>query len=60
MTLKRIKNLPTLSHGHTDDLKIQTPVRRVWLSRVIKNEVTEEAYNFNKGRWETVKTYIAK
>lgn len=33
-TLAELSALPTLSQGHTDDLKIETKGVRVWLSRM--------------------------
>lgn len=67
MTLGTLLKRPTIKQGHTDNLKLETPTRRVWLSRLgvedgmpYKNQVTEERLNVHKGRWETVKTYEAK
>lgn len=67
MKLSTISNLPTISTGHTDDLKISTPSRRVWLSRLTRedgmpydNQVTEEQYNNKTDVWETVKQYEAR
>lgn len=66
MKLKTLKNKKTITQGHTDELKIETKTRRVWLSRMTKedgapydNQVTEEVYNAHRGTWETLKTYKA-
>lgn len=32
-TAKTLESMPTISHGHFDDLKIDTGKVRVWLSR---------------------------
>ncbi len=32
--LAELEALPTLSQGHTDDLKVETENQRVWLSRM--------------------------
>lgn len=67
MKLSTLEKKPTIRQGHTDDLKIETKNRRVWLSRLTvedgmpyNNQVTEEIYNVPKGRWETLKQYEAK
>ena len=67
MKLSKLVQLPTISQGLTDDLKIQTKNKRVWLSRFTvedgmpyDNQVTEEIYNFAKQRWEISKEYEAK
>jgi hypothetical protein len=51
-TLTELEALPTLMVGQTDDLKIETPTHRVWLSRMTvadgmpyPNQVTEEYRN---------------
>lgn len=67
MKLSTLRNLPTLHQGLTDDLKKETASRRIWLSRMTKedgmpydNQVTEERFNKAKGRWETFTQYEAK
>lgn len=67
MKLSTISKLPTLSQGHTDDLKIATPSRRVWLSRLTRedgmpydNQVTEEVFNKHTGQWVTMRQYEAR
>lgn len=64
-TVQYLASLPTLHEGHFDNLKIETPTKRVWLSRMriedgmpYNNEVTVEQKI--KGDWVTVKTYEAK
>lgn len=64
-TVRYLASLPTLHEGHFENLKIETPKERVWLSRMTiedgmpyNNEVTIE-YKV-KGDWVTVKTYEAK
>lgn len=74
-TISELENLPTISEGQADDLKIETKNIRIWLSRLTKedgqpydNEVTIEEYRnyFDKkhnqfsARWETIKRYKAK
>ena len=63
-TLAELEAMPTLEHGHFDNLKIETPTTRVWLSRMTKadgapyeNEVSVDHYR--NGRWETVDRYQA-
>jgi hypothetical protein len=43
-TLKWLESLPTLATGQAEDLKIETTLTRVWLSRVEQDEVTIEVY----------------
>jgi hypothetical protein len=64
LTLGELAALPTLSRSQADDLKIDEPHRRVWLSRCSRedgepfdNRVTVEA--LEGGRWVTVDTYEA-
>ena len=52
-------SMPTLSQGQADDLKIQTPQFRVWISRMTisdgaheNNAVTIEYYD--DGQWHTI------
>lgn len=55
----KIRNLPTLHQGQSDDLKKETPKRRIWVSRVENDSKDkplvsyEEFFPFH-GRWETV------
>lgn len=67
MKLSTLNKLPTISQGHTDDLKINTPSRRVWLSRLTvadgmpyDNQVTEEVFNKHTGEWVIMKQYEAR
>jgi len=46
-----LKDMPTLHEGHTDNLKIQTPNYRVWLSR---EDGTIFIERLRHGRWSTV------
>lgn len=59
-----LRDLPTISQGHTDNLKVQTENKRVWLSRCTiedgepyNNKVTEE--ELINGSWVTTATYKA-
>jgi hypothetical protein len=63
-SLGYLLSLPTLESGHFDNLKIDTGVERVWLSRMTKedgaaydNGVTVE--RMNNGVWEAVEEYPA-
>ena len=64
-TLAELEAMPTLSTGHTDDLKVDTGRTRVWLSRCTVAD--GEPYN-NKvaierlkgGRWVETSTYQAR
>lgn len=63
-TLAELENLPTLSTGHTDNLKISEPGRKVWLARIgiadgmpYDHEVTVE--RLIDGVWTTTETYPA-
>lgn len=65
LTLKQAQWLPTLRHGQTDDLKIQSARNRVWFSRLgvedgmpYNNQITVEG--FIDGKWVTVQEYQAK
>lgn len=67
MKLPKLQAMPTLHVGHTDDLKIETPTKRIWLSRLTiedgmpyNNQVTEEKLHAVTGSWVTVKQYEAK
>jgi hypothetical protein len=62
-TTAELQALPTLSQGHTDDLKMETTARRVWLSRLTKadgqpydNQITIEAKN-EDGSWSIIRQY---
>lgn len=64
-SLAELKKLPTIHSAHFDNLKVETPTRRVWLSRMTKadgascdNEVTVE--HLEKGYWVPVAKYEAK
>lgn len=63
-TLAELQALPTLSTGHTDNLKIQTADRKVWLARIgvedgmaYDHAVTVE--RLIAGVWTTTETYPA-
>lgn len=63
-SLKQIQDLPTISEGHTDDLKFDDGTTRVWLSRLtvedgaeLDNEVTVE--RSIGGRMEPIDVYQA-
>lgn len=63
-TKKHLEGLPTLSQGQTDNLKIERPAYRVWLSRMTvadgmeyDNQVTIERYV--KNNWKVTDTYQA-
>jgi hypothetical protein len=65
-TLAELENLPTISQGQMDDLKIQTKYIRVWLSRMTKddgmpydNQVTIERLN-SSYNWVTISQFQAK
>lgn len=64
-TLAELEAMPTLEHGHFDNLKIKTPTTLVWLSRMTKadgapydNGVTVE--NYRNGKLESVDVYQAR
>lgn len=64
-TLAELKNLPTLSVGQADNLKVETETERIWLSRCTvedgepyDNKVTVE--KFRDGRWASVEEYQAE
>ena len=64
-SLTYLKRRPTLSVGQTDDLKIETPSRRVWLARTgvqdgepFNNRVSIEELS-NNG-WKIVEDYQAR
>jgi hypothetical protein len=64
-TLAELEAMPTLAQGQADDLKIDTDVSRIWLSRVgiedgmqYDNLVTIEELN-DSGRWVEVGWYEA-
>lgn len=65
LSLKELEALTTLKQGHTDDLKIESDLCRIWLSRLTvedgqpyDNQVTIEL--LVAGKWVTCKTYQAK
>lgn len=64
-TLAELEALPTISAGQTDDLKIETDTRRVWLARTgvadgeaYDNRVTIEEYDGK--RWNITESYEAQ
>lgn len=74
-SLKELEAMPTLSQGQFDDLKIETPKMRIWLSRMTKedgqpynNQVSiekleiyfDKKHNLFTTRWIISKTYQAK
>ena len=61
-TARDLVDLPTLSVGQADNLKVDDGTERVWLSRCGKadgmpydNQITVE--RLRDGRWVTVSTY---
>jgi hypothetical protein len=65
LRLDDLETMPTISEGHTADLKIETEDERVWLERVgvsdgewCNDKVTVE-FLLN-GRWCTIVEYEAK
>lgn len=73
-TLIYLESLPTIARGQADDLKIESPLSRVWLSRMTvddgmeyNNQVTEETLYAPKyingqwtgSEWKTKRTYQA-
>lgn len=50
-----LRSFPTLCVGQADDLKVEGPGFRVWLSRVEAKKVSVE--RFRNGRWETTEEY---
>ena len=64
LTLDYLDGLPTIESGHFDNLKIQEPDVRVWLSRLTledgmpyNNQVTVE--KLVDGQWKTFDQYPA-
>ncbi|MEG3877894.1 hypothetical protein QT972_10980 [Microcoleus sp. herbarium7] len=64
-SLKYLKKLPTLCVAQTDNLKIQTASKRVWLART--GVLDGEAYNnrvsveeLTKNGWRVVENYQAR
>lgn len=64
-TLAELRRLPTLAEGQADDLKVEVPGKRIWLSRCtvedgepFNNKVTVE--KLVDGRWVEVGCYEAK
>lgn len=62
--LEYLKSLPTLCTSQADDLKIERPCRRVWLSRCgvedgepYGNKVTVEVRPLNGAPWYEVDMY---
>ena len=63
-TAKELEKLPTISEGQADDLKVEVGGKRIWLSRMTKedgmpynNQVTEEKFDSKSGSWKTVRVY---
>lgn len=61
-SLKQINAIPTISEGHTDDLKLDDGVTRVWVSRMTievgadrDNEVVVE--RLVQGSWYVIDEY---
>ena len=66
-TLNELESLPTLCVGQADDLKIESELVRVWLSRCTKadgepfdNKVTVEVKNPVSGNWTEHLIYPAE
>lgn len=68
-TLKQLEEIPTITQGQTDDLKLEELETRVWLSRMTiedgqpyNNQVTVEQVKYINGvpTWKTIKQYEAK
>lgn len=64
-SLDQLNAMPTISGGHTDDLKFDDGTTRVWLSRLTvsdgmpyDNQVTIE--RLEDGVWTTIEEYQAK
>ena len=61
----QIESMPTVSEGHTDDLKLDLGYTRVWVSRLTTedgvlydNEVTTEQYlKGERWFWKPIDTY---
>lgn len=67
LTKEDIEEMPTINSGHTDDLLYESLYKRVWHSRMTKEDgdeldhaITIEYYNVAARRWETVDRYEAK
>ena len=65
LSLTYLESLPTLAVGPADDLKVEGPGYRIWLSRCTpidgepyNNKVTEE--RLINGRWVVTRTYPAR
>lgn len=59
-----LRELPTLCVGQADDLKIEEPGHRVWLSRCtvddgepVNNKVTIERQEPSNGKWYISQVY---
>jgi hypothetical protein len=64
-TLATLKALPTIDQGHFDDLKVQTSIYRLWLSRMTKEDGAEHnnGVTLDKlidGVWTTINEYEAR
>ena len=62
-----VEAMPTINSGHTDDLLYESLYKRVWRSRMTKEDgdeldhaITIEHNNMDACRWETVDRYEAK
>jgi hypothetical protein len=63
-SLRDLCTLPTIQVGHTDNLKIETQNKRIWISRMTvedgmpyNNQVTVE--KLNNGEWTILEQYEA-
>lgn len=65
LTLKELKETPTIEKGHFEDLKLDDGTFKVWLSRMTvadgaeyNNQVTVK--QLSNGKWYTIAEYEAK
>jgi hypothetical protein len=61
-TAQELYSMPTLQEGHTDDLKVETPDTRIWLSRMtvadgMPYDNAIEVEKLQNGNWILVDTY---
>ena len=63
-TLSELEVMPTIDQGHFDNLKIQTPTHRVWLSRCgvadgMPHDHGVTVEQLQAGRWVKIDEYSA-